>query len=50
VGPDDEDASGTRPTAVRASDTEREAAVARLQKALGEGRIDLDEFGQRTPR
>jgi hypothetical protein len=34
--------------AVRASDAEREAAITRLQKALGEGRIDLDEFGQRA--
>jgi len=34
--------------AVRASDTDREAVVVRLQTALGEGRIDLDEFGQRA--
>ena len=33
---------------VRASDAEREAVIARLQTALGEGRIDLDEFGQRA--
>ncbi|WP_299953809.1 DUF1707 domain-containing protein [uncultured Modestobacter sp.] len=33
---------------VRASDAEREAVVARLQTAVGEGRIDLDEFGQRV--
>ena len=33
---------------VRASDADRAAVVARLQKALGEGRIDLDEFGQRA--
>jgi hypothetical protein len=33
---------------VRASDADREAVVARLQTALGEGRIDLDEFGQRA--
>lgn len=33
---------------VRASDADREALVARLQKALAEGRIDLDEFGQRA--
>jgi hypothetical protein len=33
---------------VRASDADREAVVARLQKALSEGRIDLDEFGQRA--
>lgn len=36
------------PPGVRASDTEREALVARLQRALAEGRIDLDEFGQRA--
>ena len=34
--------------AVRASDAEREAVVTRLQTAVGEGRIDLDEFGQRV--
>jgi len=33
---------------VRASDADREAVVTRLQKAVGEGRIDLDEFGQRA--
>jgi len=33
---------------VRASDADREAAVARLQTAVAEGRIDLDEFGQRA--
>jgi len=33
---------------VRASDADREAVVTRLQAALGEGRIDLDEFGQRA--
>ena len=33
---------------VRASDAEREATVARLQTAVGEGRLDLDEFGQRV--
>jgi hypothetical protein len=36
-----------RPT-VRASDADREAVVLRLQKAVGEGRIDLDEFAQRA--
>jgi Domain of unknown function (DUF1707) len=35
-------------SAVRASDADRAAVVARLQTALGEGRIDLDEFGQRA--
>ena len=34
--------------AVRASDAERETVVTRLQTAVGEGRIDLDEFGQRV--
>jgi hypothetical protein len=33
---------------VRASDADREAAVTRLQTAVAEGRIDLDEFGQRA--
>ena len=33
---------------VRASDADREAIVTRLQAAVGEGRIDLDEFGQRA--
>jgi hypothetical protein len=41
--PDDAAAPG-----VRASDADREALVARLQVALGEGRLDLDEFGQRA--
>jgi hypothetical protein len=37
------------PTAgVRASDADRATVVARLQKALGEGRLDVDEFGQRA--
>ena len=42
-----DDDAGPHPV-VRASDADREAVVARLQKALGEGRIDLDEFGQRA--
>jgi Domain of unknown function (DUF1707)/Cell wall-active antibiotics response 4TMS YvqF len=33
---------------VRASDADREAVITRLQAALGEGRINLDEFGQRA--
>jgi hypothetical protein len=37
-----------RTPVVRASDADREAAVARLQTALAEGRIDVDEFGQRA--
>jgi hypothetical protein len=36
------------PPVVRASDADRETVVARLQQAVGEGRIDLDEFGQRA--
>jgi hypothetical protein len=43
-----DDASSSGPPAVRASDADRERVVARLQKAVGEGRIDLDEFGQRA--
>jgi hypothetical protein len=34
--------------AVRASDAEREAVVARLQTAMAEGRITVDEFGERA--
>lgn len=34
--------------AVRASDAEREAVVTALQTAVGEGRLDLDEFGERA--
>ncbi|MGY2003676.1 DUF1707 domain-containing protein [Blastococcus sp. SYSU DS1024] len=33
---------------LRASDAEREAVVAQLQAAVGEGRLDLDEFAQRA--
>jgi hypothetical protein len=43
-----DDASAAGPPAVRASDADREAVVARLQQALSEGRIDLEEFGQRV--
>src|SRR3954471_8937118 len=35
---------------VRASDTEHEAAVSRLGVAAGEGRLTLDEFGERVDR
>jgi hypothetical protein len=38
----------TPPASVRASDAEREAAVRRLEQALGEGRITIDEFRQRA--
>lgn len=43
-----DDAAPDRPPAVRASDADRDETVARLQAAVGEGRIDLDEFGQRA--
>jgi hypothetical protein len=43
-----DDATAGGPSAVRASDADREAVVSRLQAAVGEGRIDLDEFGQRA--
>ncbi|WP_369131874.1 DUF1707 domain-containing protein [Modestobacter sp. I12A-02662] len=33
---------------LRVSDAEREVVVTRLQAAVGEGRIDLDEFSQRV--
>jgi hypothetical protein len=36
------------PPAVRASDTDREAVVARLQTALSEGRLDVEEFAERA--
>jgi hypothetical protein len=35
---------------VRASDGEREAAVTRLGAAAGEGRLTLEEFGERVER
>src|SRR5919107_4434711 len=37
-----------QPPVVRASDGDRDAVVAHLQAAVGEGRIALDEFGQRA--
>jgi len=39
---------GPEAPGLRAGDAEREATVTRLQEAVGEGRIDLDEFGQRV--
>jgi hypothetical protein len=42
------DPSPDRSPGLRASDADREAAVTRLQTALAEGRIDLDEFGERA--
>ncbi|TFV83292.1 DUF1707 domain-containing protein [Blastococcus sp. CT_GayMR16] len=44
----EENESPDRPPAVRASDADREAVITRLQTAVGEGRINLDEFGQRA--
>ncbi len=43
-----DDETPDRTPAVRASDADRETTVTRLQTALAEGRIDLDEFGQRA--
>ena len=43
-----EDVPPDRPPVVRAADADRDATVARLQVALGEGRLNLDEFGQRA--
>jgi hypothetical protein len=44
-----DDARSPEPTpAVRAADADREATVARLQAALGEGRLDVDEFSERA--
>jgi hypothetical protein len=43
-----DDAVPPRPPVVRAGDADRDAVVARLQAAVGEGRLDLDEFGQRA--
>src|SRR3954452_18012806 len=37
----------TQRASVRASDADREAAVRRLEQALGEGRITVGEFQQR---
>ncbi|OMQ15698.1 hypothetical protein A7K94_0207710 [Modestobacter sp. VKM Ac-2676] len=42
-----EEPAAERPV-VRASDADREAVVTRLQTAVGEGRLDLDEFTQRV--
>ncbi|HEV3378685.1 MAG TPA: DUF1707 domain-containing protein [Thermoleophilaceae bacterium] len=42
--------AGARPPAIRASDNEREAAVARLRTAAGEGRLALDELAERLDR
>jgi hypothetical protein len=42
--------SGSETPAVRASDDEREAVVVRLQTAVGEGRLTLDELADRLDR
>ncbi len=43
-----EEGGGAPLPVVRASDADRESVVARLEKAVGEGRLDLEEFGQRA--
>jgi hypothetical protein len=43
-----DDPEQQRPPAVRASDAERHDTVVRLQRAVGEGRLDLDEFSTRA--
>jgi hypothetical protein len=42
--------NGVEPAEIRASDAEREAAVARLNTATSEGRLQLDEFSARVDR
>lgn len=42
------DGNGTRPEDLRASDTDRDLALSRLQDAMATGMIDLDEFGDRS--
>jgi hypothetical protein len=44
------DASGSASDALLASDAERDAVVARLSTACGEGRLSLDEFVERSER
>jgi hypothetical protein len=41
----EQDSSGS---GVRASDAERDAVVGRLNEAVGEGRLTMDEFGERV--
>jgi hypothetical protein len=43
-----DDAVADRPPVVRAADADRQAGVAFLQAAVGEGPPDLDEFGARA--
>jgi Domain of unknown function (DUF1707) len=44
----DDDAQPNGVPQVRASDADRHATVARLQRALGEGRLTVDEFSERA--
>ncbi len=39
-----------QPSDIRVSDTEREDALAKLSEHLGAGRLDIDEFGERSAR
>jgi DUF1707 SHOCT-like domain len=48
-GPD-RPTSGAPPPVIRASDRDREAAAARLNEAVGDGRLTLEEFGERLDR
>jgi hypothetical protein len=43
-----DDSQPDHPPDIRASDADRNATVVRLQRALGEGRLDLDEFSERA--
>lgn len=47
TGPEPPDGAAGPPV-VRASDADREAVVARLQTALAEGRLDVEEFAERA--
>lgn len=49
VSPDEPATHGTEPApAIRASDAERRLTISRLQDACVEGRLSLDEYGQRV--
>lgn len=39
-----------RPSDIRVSDGEREDALAKLGEHMGQGRLDLDEYGERTAK
>jgi hypothetical protein len=45
-----DEAGEERPAAIRASDADRDATVARLNEAFSEGRLTLDEFTERMER